>query len=534
MATSKTCLTNIIDGKLEPPGVLAGGAFLKDVNTGEVLQQLADTASEAVERAIAAADRAHRSGLWSGLSLQERANALARVATELKARCDDIAVLDAVNTGVALAQCKGFIAYAASTFEISVPELNSMFEDQFEGAFGKCQGVRAPWGPAVIIGPWNAPVSTVASKVAIALVVGCPVILKPSEWAPRGSDVFARAIHAANLPPGVFQLLHGAQSVGQQLVADPRVRCVNFTGSEAIGHQVASKCAEGLKPVLLELGGCAPMLVLQDADVDFAAQGVLRGMTLLNGQWCCGLTRLLVHSSLKESLLQAVLTKLRALTLSSSLTEVGGETMGPLCHEAHAQMLRERVAELISRGGVAYAPSQLPMDAPATFFAPTLVDGLKHEDCLTEIFGPVATLHTFESDDEAVAMANAAPAFLLGAVYTKDLERGFQLASKLRASICMVNGQEFGINTTPRPHPAVSFWGGAGYGRDCSTEALVSFFTGARAVGINGVMPGARPGIPQVTTTPAPQAHAVWSPVACFAALAAGVLIGAFLTRRSS
>ncbi len=416
-----------------------------------------------------------------------------------------MALLEALSTGVGLLSCKGNVAWAQSTFNIDPANISSLIGTSFDGAFGRIDTARLPWGPALIIGPWNAPVSTVASKIAIALAVGCPVILKPSEWAPRGTDLMGRAIHAAGLPAGVFQMIHGGANIGAMLVNDPRVRCVQFTGSETVGRTVARACVEQLKPCLLELGGSSPMLVLEDADVPTAAAGVLRGLTLLNGQWCCGLNRLLVHTSLLEPLLVEVLARLKTLAVGpSDVAAPAGqpEPLGPLCHAAYAQQLRELVADLQAKGGVAHAPTLLPADpalAGGNFFAPTLVTGVAHAECLAEIFGPVATVHSFASDAEALAMANAAPGFLMGAVYTRDLERGLRLASQFRASICMVNGQEFGLNTGGPEHPAVSFWGTSGFGRDCSQEALVSFFTGSRATGVNGFMPDAKAAAPAMT-----------------------------------
>ena len=256
------------------------------------------------------------------------------------------------------------------------------------------RSTSSPWGPALSLVPWNAPAPMAAHKIANSLAAGCPTVLKPSEWAPYGTTVLAeavdRALTASGVPAGTFQLVQGGPQVGGQLVNDPRIRAVSFTGGLGGGRAIAAACATDFKPAQLELGGNNAIVVLDDADIDHAAQGVVDLLTQLNGQWCRALGRLVLHDSIADELLDAVLARLAVLRLGDPLDPT--TQMGPIVHSAHLATLRSRIAELESLGGKAHAPTPLP-DLGGSFLAPTLVTGVSPEATQHEIFGPVASVH---------------------------------------------------------------------------------------------------------------------------------------------
>jgi phenylacetaldehyde dehydrogenase len=453
------------------------GTFLVDPNDGTRLEEQRATSPEALETALATAADAHARGVWSGRTPEERADALDRMATSLEGRASAMAHADARTTGVVITTTSLLASLVPHILRGAARELRAgILRSTLDGAHGGVEVLREPWGPAAVIAPWNAPSAIATHKVASALAAGCPVVLKPSEWAPHACRLLAEAAAEADLPPGVFQLVHGGAETGAKLVADARVAAVSFTGGLVGGRAVARACAESLKPVQLELGGNNPLVVLEDADLDAASDGIVAALTTLNGQWCRALGRLLVHESHKATLLEKVLARLATVRLGSSLDRSSG--MGPLVHEAHAQSVRDAVAALVRLGGKALASTPLPA-LPGAFVAPTLVTGLDVHAAAHEIFGPVATVHTFSSDEEAVGQANASPFGLAAYVFGRE-ERALRVARRVRAGSIKVNGVTlFGLHPLA-PRPA---WGLSGLGDEGTRETLL-FFTGTRVVGV--------------------------------------------------
>jgi phenylacetaldehyde dehydrogenase len=339
---------------------------------------------------------------------------------------------------------------------------------------------RKPWGVALCLVPWNAPAPMAAHKVANALASGCPTILKPTEWAPNGCDIFAEAAHEAKLPKGVFQIIHGGPNIGGKLVKDTRVRAISFTGGLTGGRAIAVECAVQMKPAQLELGGNNNVIVLEESDIDNASQGVLNLMTSMNSQWCRALGRLLVHESIAEKLLEAVLEKMKSLKIGDSLSF--DSQMGPIIHSGHLAKIQSQLDELMAKGGTVRTTANLPKDLHGNFFAPTLVTGVSSLDAQHEIFGPVATVHTFNSDEEAVKLANDTPYGLEGYVFCRDEERGLKLARKIRAGGVKVNGSTILSLSLFAPRAA---WGLSGLNDEGTIETF-QFFCGTQVVGVEG------------------------------------------------
>lgn len=471
-------LKNYIDDQWAEPGEPLGESVC-DANTGEALFEQRACSAAQLEAALSVAQAAYASGAWMARPAQERRELLNAVADAIEARGEDIAVADAQSTGVVISLTRKLVLLCAGAFR-QAAELaaNPPKPDGLDGPHGALQIERLPLGPAAVIAPWNAPAGIACHKVASALAAGCPVLLKPSEWAPLSAQVITEAAQAAGLPPEMLQLVHGGGDTGAALVADPRVRAVSFTGGLAGGRAVAAGCAQDIKPAQLELGGNNPLMVLEDADLEAAIHGVVTAMTTLNGQWCRALGRLLVHESRRDALLDGVLTTLADIRLGSSLDETS--QMGPLVSQRHHAHVRTQAGRLRELGGTLNATTPVP-ELAGWFLPPTLVTGLSPADTLEEIFGPVAAVHTFTTDDEAVRLANQTPFGLAAYVFGEETH-AWQVASGVRAGLIKINAVTMLNMHAAAPRPA---WGLSGLGDEGTVETF-EFFRGTRVIGVAG------------------------------------------------
>ncbi|MCK5860817.1 MAG: aldehyde dehydrogenase [Abyssibacter sp.] len=471
-------LLNYIDGRWEAPAIEMDES-VRDASTGEVLFWQRSSTADQIERALKAADAAHASGVWMAMSPQARADKLNAIADEMLGRDHAIAVADARATGVIVALTDKFAQICAGAFRQAAELcLNPPQPTPREGSYGPLAIERLPLGPAAIIAPWNAPSGIAAHKAASALAAGCPVLLKPSEWAPMSAQLMTEAAASVGLPNGLWQLLHGDGAVGAALTSDTRVRAVSFTGGLQGGRAVAAACADGIKPAQLELGGNNPLVVLKDADLDAAADGVVTALITLNGQWCRALGRLLVHQTVCDALLDRVRERLATVRLGNAMD--AESQMGPLVSQRHHALVQTHVAQLLAQGGQVLTSTAVP-DLPGWFVAPTLVTGLDPEQTLEEIFGPVATVHCFESDDEAVHLANQTPFGLAAYVFGEE-NHAWSIANRLRAGLIKLNAVSM-LNLHPQaPRPA---WGLSGLGDEGTVETF-EFFRGTRVIGVAG------------------------------------------------
>ncbi len=322
-----------------------------------------------------------------------------------------------------------------------------------------------------------------AHKVASALAAGCSVIVKPPERAPHGTSVIADAAHAAGLPAGVVQLVHGGPEVGGVLVNDERIRAVSFTGGTDGGRAIATACARGLKPAQLELGGHSPLLVMPDADPALVAEAAVGLLTTLNGQWCRALGRLLLPAARHDELLDAVLSALAEVHLGASLDP--SSQMGPIVHSSHLAMLQARLDQLVDAGGELHVSTALPEDPELTsgnWLAPTLATGVDPGLTGSEIFGPVASVHPYRDLDHAIELANGTDYGLEAYVVGPDPAAALSVGRRIRAGGIKINGvSPMGLHLMA-PRPA---WGISGL-MDEGTAETIQFFGGNRVVGIEG------------------------------------------------
>ncbi len=473
-------LENLIDEQFTLPEVDRHNQIC-DANTAEPLQPQFSCSKAQVEQALKASERAYQQGEWENTPATERADVLDRIADELEnadyinriSRADSITTGAIIRTTLKMARLVPIVFRGAANFI-----RHGGLEHRLPGPRGDVEYFRRPWGPALLVSPWNGPTAIGSHKIASALAAGAPCIMKPSEWAPHSAIIMSQAIHKVGLPKGTFQLTCGNRTIGSQMVADERIKAISFTGGLAGGRAIASACAERFIPTQLELGGNNQLVVLEDADLDKAAEGIVFGLTNLNAQWCRALGRVIVHESMKERLLEKCLERLAGIRLGHSLSEQSD--MGPMVHRGQYDLILSEIEHLKRKGGVVHSSTSLP-DLPGYFIAPTLVDGCSPEDTRDEIFGPVASIHTYRNEAEALALANGTELGLAGYVYGEDEARAFAFARQMRTGGVKINGYSLLSLGQEAPRGA---WGLSGIGEEGHTQSI-EFFTGARVVGIS-------------------------------------------------
>lgn len=470
-------LRNYIADEWRHPGSELPGTIC-DSNTGEsLMRQLGSTPAQ-ITAAIEAADTAHHEGTWRNMPGDKRAEKLAEIAVALEQIVDEMAEVDARMTGVPIAHTRTIARVCGAAFHAAAalaaePTIITRETDYLVE--------RLPLGPAAIIGPWNAPSGIACHKLASALAAGCPVVFKPSEWAPVSGQLIAQAIAQLDLPKGVFQLLHGDGMTGAAIVGDPRIAAVSFTGGLDAGRAVAAACAHQVKPAQLELGGNNPLIILPGSDLAVAVDGIIAALTTLNGQWCRALGRLIVHESMLEDVIETTMNRLAALNLGSS--SQNQTEMGPLVHQAHKEFVETAIESYREKGGDVLQSTPLP-ELKGWFVPPTLITNVDHAEAHEEIFGPVATVHSYTNVDDAIAMANAAP-YGLAAYVFGIRNQAYQVARELEAGMIKVNSVTLFSPHPSTPRPA---WKLSGQG-DEGTRETFEFFRGSRVIGVPQGLP---------------------------------------------
>jgi len=448
----------LVAGELAPPGAALGGDH-EDPNSGEAIAPRLASTEEAVERALAASFASWEEGHGS---VQERAEMLGRLAGEVDTRAERIAVAEALDTGVPISVTRMIAGSLGDILRaVAALAVETLAPRSLEADGRRVEQLRPPWGPAALLVPWNAPAPTATGKIANALAAGCPAIVKPSEHAGAACSLIAEAAVAAGFPAGALQVVHGDGRLGAQLATDPRIRAVALTGGQASGRAVAAAAAPRMAALRLELGGTNPAVVTADADVEATAEALVKGMIKLSGQWCEAPRRVLVAGELYDALREALETRMAAVRVGSSLDTA--TELGPLGNRPHFERVCARLGRAVPEGGF--------------FLAPAIVAGSPHE----ELFAPVLAVHPVDSEEEAIAEANA-PGDGLGAyVFAGDDGRGLALARRLHAGEVRINGTGL-LDLAPAAEQ--SFWGSSGIGAHGRQNAL-TFFTGARVVGVD-------------------------------------------------
>ncbi|MCP2279610.1 Acyl-CoA reductase [Nocardia amikacinitolerans] len=450
-----------------------------DPNTGQPVHRAVTTGPDDIERALRHAERSYGFERWDDAASEERAAAIERAADLVETRIDDIARTDALTSGVPITTTRMAAAFLPHRIRSAAADLRATPRRKALAAGGRdVRLYKVPWGPAAILTPWNGPSFIPAAKMVSALAAGCPVVLKPSEHAPSSAQIIVECFVKAGLPDGALQLVHGAGDVGAAITGDHRVKIVSFTGGPNAGRAIARAAAEDFKVLQLELGGNNPALVLGDADIDVAADGIFEGMTKLNGQWCEGPGKVLAHKSLVEPLLEALVDRISRIDIGHSLDEQ--TQLGPISNAPHFATLRSRIEGLRAHGATIHQPARLP-ELDGFFLSPAVASGVDASVATAELFGPLVSLHAVESDEEALRAANANPSGLDAYVFGGDLDRAIEIGSRVLSGEVRVNGAKL---ADLGDDSAQSFWGTSGIGGHGPGES-VRVFCGDRVVGVD-------------------------------------------------
>ncbi|WP_300608743.1 aldehyde dehydrogenase family protein [Trebonia sp.] len=437
-----------IEGRWEDAG--AGEVKILNPATEEVLTVVPEATVGQTEAALGAARRAFDDGPWPTMPPAERGRLLTRMADALDRRRAEIIELIIAETGCPrriatplqvgypLDVFRDFGERIAPRLELERPMLPHTRDRRSLG-----QGVvqRQPSGVAALLSAFNFPLGLNIYKAGPALTAGCTAVLKPSPYTPLSALILAEAAEEADLPPGVLNVVVGDVPVGERLTVSPLVDVVSFTGSDAVGRKVYQQAAGGLKRVILELGGKSATIIAEDADLPRAASSILTAMTLHAGQGCDLLTRTFVHRSRFDELLGIVRGALADVVIGDPRDQA--TTLGPLMSAGQRDRVESYVELGRSEGATVAAGGRRPTSPDRGFFyEPTLFTDATNNMRIAreEIFGPVAVMMAFETEDEAVALANDSEYGLGGAVWAHDPARAYRIASRLRTGYVLVNG----------------------------------------------------------------------------------------------
>lgn len=409
---------------------------------------------------------------WRALTGKARGEFLRKIADEMERRRDEIARVITQENGKPLAQSLGEVA-------MSVDHLR-WFAEEARRAYGRIVPqqtdgkrhliVKTPIGVVAAISPWNFPLVLAVRKLAPALAAGCPVILKPASATPVCAALLAECVDAAKLPKGVFQLVAGsAKEIAQEFLDNPLCRKITFTGSTEVGKALIQGAASNVKPLSLELGGHAPVLVFEDADLDVAVEGAMITKFRNTGQSCIASNRIYVHRSIYEKFLEKFVQQTRALKTGDGLEE--GVLVGPLINEEGLTKALEHIQDAAKRGARLLCGGKR-MARPGFFLEPTVLADVPAEAvCMSEeTFAPVAPVVPFDSEAEVIERANNSPYGLSAYAFTRDLKRSFRLMEVLEAGTIGIND---GVPTTSQcPFGGVKQ---SGWGRELGIEGMDAF-----------------------------------------------------------
>src|SRR5215213_2464524 len=418
-----------------------GGTIpVEDPATGETLAEVADATADDADAALAAAHETFQE--FRNHPPRERADILRRAYDLITERTDDLALLMTMEMGKPLAESKAEIAYGANFFRWYAEEavrINGRFTPSETGA-GRVLTMRQPVGPCLFITPWNFPMAMGTRKIGPAIATGCTCVVKPAKQTPLSMLALAQILEEAGLPGGVVNVITASSSgsIMQPLIEDPRTRKMSFTGSTPVGKQLIAQSAEQVLKVSMELGGNAPFLVFEDADLDAAVEGALLAKMRNIGEACTSANRFHVAGSVADEFAQKLAEKMGALKLGRG-TEPDVK-VGPLIDESQQQKVKELVDDAVAKGGETVVGGSIP-DGRGYFYEPTVISNISDDARVLkeEIFGPVAPIKDFSSEEEAIAAANDTEFGLVAYVFTRDIKRALRVCEGLETGMVGLN-----------------------------------------------------------------------------------------------
>jgi succinate-semialdehyde dehydrogenase/glutarate-semialdehyde dehydrogenase len=464
-----------------PTGVYIGGEWrqatggntlaVEDPATGEPVAEVADATPEDALAALGAA--AEVQAMWAATAPRERGEILRRAYELLLSRLDDLALVMTLEMGKAIGESRAEITYAAEFlrwFSEEAVRIHGRYMTNTTGT-GRILTMRQPVGPCVFVTPWNFPMAMGTRKIAPAIAAGCTMVVKPAQQTPLSMLALARLLEEAGLPGGVLNVITAKHSgsVIEPLLKDSRTRKLSFTGSTEVGRSLIAQSSEQVLRVSMELGGNAPFLVFEDADLDAAVEGALTAKLRNVGEACTAANRFHVHESIADEFARRMAERMATLKVGRG-TEPGVD-VGPLIDDRQRAIVEELVQDAIDKGAkLLTGGERLSGPAyPGYFYAPTVLAQVPaHARALREeVFGPVAPVTTFSTEEQAVNAANATEYGLVAYLYTRDLARTFRVAEAIEAGM-------IGVNQGIVSNPAAPFGGvkQSGFGREGGFEGI--------------------------------------------------------------
>jgi succinate-semialdehyde dehydrogenase/glutarate-semialdehyde dehydrogenase len=435
--------------------------------TGEVIGTIPKMGAAETRRAIEGANKSW--GQWRAMTAKQRAGILRRWFDLMIANTEDLAMIMTAEQGKSLAESRGEIAYGASYLEWYGEEGKRAYGDTIPTSSPdkRIVVVKEPIGVCAAITPWNFPSSMITRKAGAALGAGCPMVVKPATQTPYSALALAVLAEEAGVPAGVFSVITGsASAIGGEMTSNDLVRKVSFTGSTEIGRLLMEQSASSIKKVSMELGGNAPFIVFDDADLDAAIEGAMASKYRNSGQTCVCANRIYVHEKVYDAFSKKLVAAVSGLKVGNGMDE--GVNQGPLIDNAAVEKIKEHIADALEKGGKVLTGGK-PHALGHSFFEPTIVAGATTDMKVAreETFGPLAPLFSFSSDEEVIRMANDTEFGLAAYFYSRDIGRVWRVAEALEYGMV-------GINTGIVSNEAAPFGGvkQSGLGREGSHYGL--------------------------------------------------------------
>ena len=450
-----------------------GGKTLEveDPSTGRVLTKVADASVADGKAALDAAVAAQES--WAATPPRDRGEILRKAFELITDRADDLAMLMTLEMGKPLKESKTEIAYASEFFRWFAEEavrISGRFSMAPNGAT-RLLTMKQPVGPCLMITPWNFPLAMGTRKIGPAIAAGCTMVIKPASLTPLSMLALGGILTEAGLPDGVLNIVTTSTTgkIMEPLIRDPRLRKLTFTGSTEVGRTLIGQSAEGLLRVSMELGGNAPFLVFADADIDKAVDGAMLAKMRNIGEACTAANRFIIHESVAEEFSTKLATRMGAMKIGRGTDE--DIEVGPLVEAKQLDKVAQLVDDAIAKGATALTGGKA-LDGDGYFYPPTVLTGVSEDATMfrEEIFGPVAPIYTFTTDDEGIAMANNTEFGLVAYAFTKDFSRAITVSEKLQTGMV-------GINQGVVSNPAAPFGGvkSSGFGREGGSEGIEEY-----------------------------------------------------------
>lgn len=439
--------------------------------TEETICQVAEASIEDVDRAVDAAHQAFENGPWPRMTPLERAKILESFAKILRSRSNDFATTWIETTGVIKSMAIQSLEYSVTAIDRSIEQAASFpFIEKHPPENGGNMLVHEPVGVVAAIAPWNAPLASMMTKIGPALVAGCTVIMKPAPQTPLEAYLIAECADEAGFPEGVLNLVVADRNASDHLVRHNHIDKVSFTGSVATGKRIASVCADRIARVTLELGGKSAAIVLDDYDLKIAAENLAEAITVLNGQNCAALTRVIISRDRHDEFVEHLVTAVEAITIGDPYDP---ETqIGPITMKSQLEKIEGYIAQGIAEGAILAVGGKRPAHLKRGYYIePTVFANVDNDMTIAqeEIFGPVLCVIPCDSEEDAIRIANDSPFGLGGAVYTNDTAKAYQVARQIKTGTVGQNGMKASF--------AISFGGfkQSGVGREGGLKGLLPY-----------------------------------------------------------